>query len=148
MSKAKPPISKVLVCLPKPLWANAGIIWSISGAILQNTKCYLDEYQFWYLVIPSLFNRDPYLLLVSSKLLDLEDVANVDRAILLRAAQAFPTSLFVIWDKEKLWEPTDSPNPANVLVWTDPETGDVTKKILSLLGVQDDGPYDLRRSRK
>lgn len=135
MIKNKSPISKVLVCLPKPLFAPAGINWSISGAILQNTKCNVDEYQFWHVVVPSLFNHDPYLLLVSSDLLDLNDFMNSDRSILLRASQAFSQSFFIIWDKKKLWEPTDTPNPTNLLVWTDNETDVVTKKILRLLEV-------------
>ena len=140
-------IKKVFVCLPKPQWAPAGVIWSLSGSILQNTKCSLDEYQYWHVVVPSLFNHDPYLLLVSSELLDLTDYMNTDRSILLRAAQAFPHSLFVIWDKKKMFEPTDTPNPTNLLVWTDIETDMVTKKMLKLLGVHDDGQYDRRRGR-
>lgn len=124
-------ITKALICLPKPQWAPAGVIWSISGAILQNTKCVVDEFQYWHIVVPELFNHSPYLLLVSSELLDLNDHMNTDRSILLRAAQAYPESTFIIWDKNRTWESTDTPNPTNLEVWNDLETNDITKKLLA-----------------
>jgi hypothetical protein len=95
-----------------------------------------------------LFSHEAYLFLVSSELLDLNDYMNGDRSVLVRAAQNFSQSLYIIWDKKQLWESTDTPNPANLLVWTDLETDEVTNKTLKLLGVQDDGLYDQRRSRK
>jgi hypothetical protein len=127
-------VSKVFICLPKPQFSPAGVIWSISGAILQHTKCKLDEYQFWHVVLPQLFNHEPYLLLVSTELLDLDDYTNCDRSILLRAANAFPQSIFIIWDKQGIWGQADSPDPSNLEIWNELETNEVTRKLLIKLG--------------
>lgn len=133
MKSRRNSISKVLICLPKPLYAPAGVIWQISGDLL---KCGydVDEFQFFHVLTPQLLNNQPYACLVSSELLDLSDSTNTDRAILVRAALLLPKSTFIVWDKMNLWEPTDSSNPTNLEVWNDLETNDITKRLLLKLG--------------
>jgi hypothetical protein len=130
----RPPISKILIALPKPLFAPAGVIWQISGDLIR-AGYDVSEVQFFHLLIPLLFSTEPYLVLVSTEILDLEDTTHVDRATLIRAAQAFPKNISIVWDKKSLWQDTDTLNPTNLLVWKDLETNDVTKKILKLLEV-------------
>lgn len=136
----------ILICLPKPTWSPAGIIWSISGSLMKQgyNVC---ECQYFYLQVPQLFSSERYLALISSDLMDLNDYTNSDRATVIRAAQAFPKNIYIVWDKKQLWEPTDTANPTNLLVWTDSETDEVTKKVLKLLSVHDDGHHDRRRGR-
>lgn len=133
MSDSKISITKVLICLPKPLFAPAGVIWQISGDLLKSGYD-VDEFQFFHILTPQLLSNQPYACLVSSELLDLSDSAHTDRAILVRAALFLPNSIFIVWDRMNLWESTDSSNPTNLEVWNGLETNDITKKLLLKLG--------------
>ncbi len=132
MSDSKISITKVLICLPKPLYAPAGVIWQISGDLLR-AGYHVDEFQFFHILVPQLLTNEPYLVLVSSDLLDLSDYTNTDRAAMIRTAMLLPQSSFIIWDKTRLWKPTDTPDPSNLQIWKDQETNSVTQKILKLL---------------
>lgn len=124
--------SKILIALPKPLYAKAGLIWQISGDLI-HAGFNVDEVQFFHVLVPMLFSVEPYLVLVSTEIIDLGDVTNSDRATLIRAAKSFPKSMFIVWDKQNIWTPTDNSNPDNLKIWNDFETNEITQKILRLL---------------
>lgn len=125
---------QILIALPKPLYAPAGLLWQISGDLIRSGFCNVIEVQFFHVLVPLLFSTEPYIVLVSAELLDLGDTTNSDRATLNRASKSFPQSTFIVWDKKQAWEPTDTPNPSNLEVWNDLETNDITKKLLLKLG--------------
>lgn len=124
---------RVLLGLPYSVWAPVATHWQVTGN-LARLGINAVEIHFFHTLLPEMLSTYPYIAVIHSDLLDLKDTANCDRAILIKIAELLPQSLYVVWNHSLAWEPTETPLPRNLEVWSNVQTSEVTQRILNLLG--------------
>ena len=110
-------IERILLGLPIPLGIPVAVRWELTG-LLRRVHSKVDEFNYFQVMMPQMLVPCRYIAVINSRLLDLDDVTNSDRATVMNLAKLFRENTFVLWDPKGLW--ADSPGmPSNLILRKD-----------------------------
>lgn len=121
----------IFLALPRVMFAPEAVHWQITTDLRRQGLSVTDG-SFFHTLMPELLTRTSYIAVIHSKLLDLDDTANCDRATLVKLAKLLPQSFFVVWDQKGLWKISSAVLPGNLQVWNQRGADELTQSVLKL----------------
>ena len=110
-------IEKVILGLEKPIWTVVASQWQITSD-LRKSGFEAIEANYLHTLLPLLIDPVSYTCLLRTNLLDLDDKANCDRALIYKLCKTFPQNMYFVWDSNQKWGERSASDPNNLIVVT------------------------------
>ncbi len=124
-------IKKVILGLEKPIWTVVASQWQITSD-LRESGFEAIEANYLHTLLPLLIDPVSYACLLRTNLLDLDDKANCDRALIYKLCKTFPQYMYFVWDSNQKWGERSASDPNNLIVVTG-KTKTVTNVLMDYL---------------